>query len=177
MKTKDLKKLKEIKQYVNDLFDLDITENTRKRDYVDARAMYYELSRNLTKQSLDAIGSLVKRNHASVLHSLKNVVMFLDKKELTEAYLYFEANKVPEDCFNILKIENERLTAQRDRLNSVLKLLPQLESVYDNLNKLTQKQKENINKRNELQFDTIARCLNRIEEIVETENEQNEYFR
>jgi len=47
--------------------------------------------------------------------------------------------------------------------------LPQLETIYNNLNQLTEEQKKIVNRRNEMQFDTIAKCLNRVEEIIETE--------
>jgi len=51
----------------------------------------------------------------------------------------------------------------------VLRLLPKLETIYNNLNDLTEKKKQLVSKRNEMQFDTIAKCLNRVEEIIETE--------
>ena len=51
----------------------------------------------------------------------------------------------------------------------ILRLLPKLETIYNNLNELTEEQKQIVNRRNEMQFDTIAKCLNRVEEIIETE--------
>ena len=50
-------------------------------------------------------------------------------------------------------------------------MLPKLEDVYNNLNNLTEEQKQKVNRRNELQFDTIGRCLDRVEELIEKEKD------
>ena len=71
--------LDELIDYVNETLDLDIRENTRKREVVDGRAFYYELARKLTNNSLHKIGDSLNKNHATVIHSLNNVVMYLNK--------------------------------------------------------------------------------------------------
>lgn len=60
-----------IKDLVNNYFNLDITRNTRKRPYVEARAYYFKLMRKHTPLSLELIGKEVNRDHASVLHGIK----------------------------------------------------------------------------------------------------------
>ena len=62
-----------IKEIVESYFELSITRNTRKRQYVEARAIYYKLCRIFTQLSLEQIGKSVNRDHASVLHGVKSI--------------------------------------------------------------------------------------------------------
>ena len=48
-----------IKEVVEQYYELDITTNTRKREYVEARGMYFYLSRQYTRISLSSIGKTV----------------------------------------------------------------------------------------------------------------------
>ena len=57
---------------VNQYFDCDIRKESRKRSIVMSRATYFWLARYTTSFSLAKIGSSVNRDHASVLHSLRN---------------------------------------------------------------------------------------------------------
>ncbi len=66
-------KLQDIKNFVDTEFDIDIIKNTREREYVEARCLYYKLAKEHTKLSLKRIGGKLKRDHATVLHSLNNV--------------------------------------------------------------------------------------------------------
>ena len=62
-----------IKQIVENYFEISISRNTRKRQYVEARAIYYKLCRIFTQLSLEQIGKSVNRDHASVLHGVKSI--------------------------------------------------------------------------------------------------------
>mgnify|MGYP006000315355 CR=1 FL=1 len=63
--------MQSIKDYVNNLYNLDIEKDTRKRQYVDARTFYYKLCRDLTKCNLSTIGESVGRDHSVVIHGWK----------------------------------------------------------------------------------------------------------
>jgi len=63
------KRLRDIIEYET---GLNIYVNTRRREYVQARAMYYYILRKETKMSLQAISETVKKNHATILHSINN---------------------------------------------------------------------------------------------------------
>jgi hypothetical protein len=63
-------------------------------DYVEARAIYYNLCRNRYDFSLFRIGREVNRNHASVMHGLKvydnlmaTDIRFRNKARLVEQYV------------------------------------------------------------------------------------------
>ena len=62
-----------IKQIVENYFEISISRNTRKRQYVEARAIYFKLCRIFTQLSLEQIGKSVNRDHASVLHGVKSI--------------------------------------------------------------------------------------------------------
>lgn len=48
-----------------------ITKQTRKRHVVDARRIYFRLSREFTKYSLASIGFSMDKDHATALHGIK----------------------------------------------------------------------------------------------------------
>lgn len=57
-----------IKGIVEDYYKIDITTNTRKRPYIEARAIYYKLLRDHTHYSLHAIGATMEKDHSTVLY-------------------------------------------------------------------------------------------------------------
>jgi len=107
--------LDELIDYVNETLDLDIRENTRKREVVDARAFYYELARRLTNYSLDKIGNSLDKHHATVLHSLNNVVMYLNK-DLINKSLEELGYKSKKNQFQELKERISYLETQLENL-------------------------------------------------------------
>ena len=70
-----------IKEIVEDFYKLKIDSNTRRRKYVEARAIYYKLLRDNSRMSLEAIGKTMNRNHATALYSLKNIEDWLEYDE------------------------------------------------------------------------------------------------
>lgn len=65
------KKLQLIYDYVKNVTELDIKESSRRREYVDARALFYVLAKKWTRRSNVDIGSFVDKDHATVIHSEK----------------------------------------------------------------------------------------------------------
>lgn len=61
----------------------EICSKTRKRDIVDARFVYFRRSREKTGASLAVIGELVEKDHASVLHGIKEAQ---EKREVVTLY-------------------------------------------------------------------------------------------
>lgn len=69
-----------IKEMVEQHFELDITRDTRKREYVEARGIYFYLTRQYTRMSLSSIGKSVKskeakkgKDHSTVLYFVRKV--------------------------------------------------------------------------------------------------------
>lgn len=57
-----------VRTLVEDYYKLDITTHTRKRPYIEARAIYYKLLRDNTHYSLTEIGKTMNKDHATVLY-------------------------------------------------------------------------------------------------------------
>ena len=64
------KMLRLIATAVETVTNCDVVERTRQREYVQARSIFYRLARD-NKQTLQAIGRFLERDHATVMHSLK----------------------------------------------------------------------------------------------------------
>lgn len=60
-----------IKDIIEDYYNLKLDSATRKRKYVEARAIYYYILRNKFHYSLSAIAKTLNKNHATVLHFTK----------------------------------------------------------------------------------------------------------
>ena len=74
MKTSQIKENTKLKVIIDEVikkFNTDITQKNRSRELVYGRAIYYKLCKNLTSHSLTEIGSLISKDHATVLHGLK----------------------------------------------------------------------------------------------------------
>jgi len=63
---------------VQNFFELNIKEKTRKREYVLARSFCYKLIRENTKMTLSEIAKLFNKNHATVLHNLRQLDGYLE---------------------------------------------------------------------------------------------------
>jgi len=61
-----------IKNLVEKEFNLQLIRKTRRRRYVEARAVYYMLLRDKGRMSLQSISKTLGKNHATVIHSIKN---------------------------------------------------------------------------------------------------------
>ena len=77
-----------IKKRINDFFSIDIDEPTRIQKYVEARMIYYWLCFYFTNMNLSRIAKTVKKNHATVLHGIKNFPDFMETdKQFKEKFL------------------------------------------------------------------------------------------
>jgi len=67
----------QLKKAIQEITGVDINEVTRRRETIEARAIYYKVLKQIDKnKTLKAIGASVGKDHATVLHSLKNYDMF-----------------------------------------------------------------------------------------------------
>lgn len=62
-----------IKNLVESEFNLQLIRKTRRREYVEARAMYYMLLREKGRMTLSAISKTLDKDHATVLHAIKSL--------------------------------------------------------------------------------------------------------
>lgn len=67
----------QIKELILKELRVDISEQSRKREIIEARALYFYLVRKIyTKRSLQSIAADFDMNHATVVHALKNFPMY-----------------------------------------------------------------------------------------------------
>lgn len=77
-----------VREIVEDYYKLDITKVTRRRPYIEARAIYYKLLRDNTKYSLTTIGKTMDKDHATVLYFTRKAKdWILYDKEFEQDYL------------------------------------------------------------------------------------------
>ena len=142
--------MEHFKQLVQKHFDLDITVKSRKFKYVFARACYYFLCYNLDNKGVTEIARSVNVNHATVIHSLKELPFIVkhndhNKIKFNSLIHKFEhaLNRKIKDMnlqsilvdYNILVIENDRLTEEIRVLKSDKKY-KKLESKIDELKEI-----------------------------------------
>lgn len=79
--------INKIKLLINDELGVDIDDTSRKRSVVEARALYYTILKNTTNLTLSKIGKLVNKDHATVLHGIKNLQDWMNQNQyLKNAY-------------------------------------------------------------------------------------------
>jgi hypothetical protein len=63
---------------VSSVMKTDITKNTRVREAVEGRGIFYTIYRNLENTTLADIGALFDRDHATVLHGINSMKNFME---------------------------------------------------------------------------------------------------
>ena len=111
---KDENYLKQIIEYVNLNLKIDIGSDTRKREYVEGRSLYYTLAKKHTMFSDQEIGERIGKNHATVLHGRKKVFTHALKE-----------NKLIKKAYDTFIFKD---TNQMDRLIYLTKELHELEN-------------------------------------------------
>ena len=66
-----------IKNLVQQVYKIDISRNCRTINYVQARAIYFKLCMDFTSMTIVPIASSVNKNHATLLHALKQFDVYL----------------------------------------------------------------------------------------------------
>ena len=90
-----MNELKYIKQYCEKTYNIkDISKVSRKTNYVQARALYYSLSRKHTSYSTTVIGEQLKKDHSTVVHGSNK----LHDELIDSCYFY-------KKCFETFKKE------------------------------------------------------------------------
>lgn len=81
------RKVEKYREIVERHTQVKLNKLTREFDYVFARACYYYLCRNFGEMSFSKIGKSVNKNHATVMHSLKELP-YIIKHDLVRSKIY-----------------------------------------------------------------------------------------
>ena len=99
-------KLKFLKDIVERHLDIKISTTSRKFEFIFARSCYYYLCRKYAKSSFAKISKSVNKNHATVMHSLKELPFILkQRKDLKNAF-----NLIIKEADNDYIYENTKMT-------------------------------------------------------------------
>ena len=133
------KKLKRIKRLVESHLEIpDIKIPSRQRDYVHARFLYFKIAHDVCRTSLTKIAQVVDRDHATVIHGMKqfdNLVKYnkTEFKYLSDAFVNISSIVSSKEDFNFLDLSSvvTRLDKMKDDIDnvnaSIIKLLNEAE--------------------------------------------------
>ena len=129
--------LADIKHFVENELEVNISINTRKREYVYARAIFFKLCKEFSHQTLSRIGEFVGRDHASVIYGLYVFdVIVLHNDSILNSYTKIR-NKIFKETEDGLKKYN-RENYYKIKYEQLLEQHQELQIKYD-LNYETQK--------------------------------------
>jgi len=141
-----------IKEIVDNYFELNLKRNTRKRQYVEARAIFYKLCREFTKLSLEEIGEQVNRYHASVLHGIRSLNNWIEYDNRIKNNLRILRNKVrnfEDEKDNVIELDEsivlkyvqlkEQVKEQEEIINDLRKALKDITEKHERREKFYQK--------------------------------------
>ena len=102
-------KLESIVKFVSRRSGVDIMLPSRRVDVIDARALYYMIALRETRASMNVIGQIVGKSHATVIHTRNNVFPLLEQDDFyMNIYREFFGEEIKEDVIRV--IDNEILT-------------------------------------------------------------------
>ena len=140
---------KELKKVIQEITGVDINEVSRKREIIEARAVYYKILKQIDKKkSLKSIGASVGKDHATVLHSLKNYDMFeqfnptlkLFRKEILQRLNYASAEQIldmsKEELINSLQIDIMKLNDEIANLQEAINKPKNNYNIVNNIQQL-----------------------------------------
>jgi len=127
---------------VNKHFGIDIAEKTRKFEYVFARACYYYLCRKFGGFSFSKIAKSVNKNHATVLHGLKELPYMIKHDAVClkkynaligkfDINMCVQKNTITVETlvrdYNFLLLENDKLRGENAELKELIYKLADLD--------------------------------------------------
>lgn len=133
---------------VEQYYDFEITSKSRKREKVYARFIFFKLCQDFAKGfNMTKIGSHVNRDHAGVIHGMRQFGYIIDQDEIFKKDYYNLVNKCELEKTKLDDLINRSIKVFGTiRINHPLKKYAQKKSVYKIL-----KQRRSFTKRsNEL---------------------------
>jgi len=95
---KNENRLKTIVEFVTRRTGADILAKSRQTDVTDARALYYKIALKDTRASMNVIGKIVGKSHATVIHTRNNVFPLLERDDFyMNIYREFFGEEIKED--------------------------------------------------------------------------------
>ena len=141
----------QLKKVIQEITGVDINEVSRKREIIEARAVYYKILKQIDKKkSLKSIGASVGKDHATVLHSLKNYDMFeqfnptlkLFRKQILQRLNYASPEQILDmsknELIDSLQLDVMKLTDEITNLQEKITNLQKPRNNYNIVNNIQQ---------------------------------------
>lgn len=149
----------ELKEIVDKVFGEDIRIKRRTRNLIDARRVFSKILHD-RGYTFSSIGIFLKKNHATIVHYLKDINIFLKQEQdfLTKYIICRDAFEKDREVLNLIKQkdimstifilqnENEKLLLER---NFILNL----KNKYQRLDKIINLIDERVEDGNEIRFE------------------------
>lgn len=114
--------LNRIKIYVDNHTGYDISTKSRKAEVVLFRALYFKLATDTTNWSLQKIGKVVNRDHATVLHAKKKLYSeLMQNKHLLNLYEIYRIEVLGQQVDTYYK-DVEQYNRLKEKYNNLLAL-------------------------------------------------------
>ena len=128
-------KIETLKKIVKDNTNVNIDVVSRKREYTEARGIFYKIARLKEKLSYHKISDSVNKNHATVIYSVRNFEYWMKSdKELEKLY-----NKTLQS-YNMEKLKMESIMQLKSE--SVQQLKIESPELFENYVKIAEEQFE-----------------------------------
>ena len=130
--------LKTIKDAVEEVTGLQIDKNTRQREYVMARCLFYHFARELTGRPFAEIGAITKHDHATVIHNLKKFDVHYKfdedfKKHYNILVSILQPTPSAEDIIEEVGSIDEVIKQRQDLIDANIKLALKIKKLKENL--------------------------------------------
>lgn len=139
----------QLKKVIKEITGVDINEVSRKREIIEARAVYYKILKQIDKKkSLKSIGASVGKDHATVLHSLNNYDMFeqfnptlkLFRKQILQRLNYASGEQILDmsknELIDSLQLDIMKLTDEIENLQQTITNLQKPRNKYKIVNNI-----------------------------------------
>ena len=152
---------KEIKELVEGELGYRINVNSRKRDIVYGRAIYFRICKDRTNLSLKKIGETLNLDHATVLHSINNIFPAFEmyNPKYMEIYNRIIATEEYIPKHQKLKKEHRKLETRFKFLKEI-KIDPKLRPILESIQEIPKEKLPVAEYR-------IKRVINRLKEFEE----------
>lgn len=135
--TKENQSINIARKVVEDYFSVDIGKNTREKQYITARSYFYKLLRDNTNMTLSRIGKVFNKNHATVLHSIKQLEGHINYDNYIETE-YLSLNSIFLDYIDVellSKYDSVEAENQREGYYELMCDFKELSRKYNTLKK------------------------------------------
>ena len=128
--------MKELKNIVDTIFDVDISNSVRKKNFVEARMVFTKILRD-RGTTLVAIAAFLDKNHCTIINYMGNFDNYFSEQSLKKKYI------VCREAF-FQKRPVDRLYLEKDKLSAIENKYKRFKHILDIMNDRTPYGKEDV---------------------------------